>query len=438
MDESVEVKKERKRGRKAWKWLGLAVVLAVAVGLGIRLTQSHIAVSRLSRLPSAQQNVVIFDEAVRLLKANYFDPGLFKTPQWPAFEASWRKLAAESKPDGWLYANVLGNFALQLPNSHVSFMNPQRAPAPATTQAASKQSKQFVELVMSGPGFDMARIRRGDHTQMVVSDVVQNSPAARAGIAPGWVVDTWGLTSNQAGVRFKGTFVALSPDQSREFDRTATAAAADTPLEFDYEVLPTRTDFETRTLRNGATYLRFDHFNDWGVTNRVLDVLDAAGPGGVVIDLRRNQGGRSLHMSRVLGRLLGGGVTVGAIRSRDTGFALESLKLGGDHYLGPVVVLIGPGTMSAAEITAAAMQDLKRGKLIGRTTCGAVLSARLFSLPDGGSMMIPTSDFARLDDRRIEGIGVEPDIWVLPTLADVRAGRDPVLERAIEELPALR
>jgi hypothetical protein len=31
-------------------------------------------------------------------------------------------------------------------------------------------------------------------------------------------------------------------------------------------------------------------------------------------------------------------------------------------------------------------------------------------------------------------VGVEPDVWILPTLDDVRAKRDPVLDRALQEL----
>jgi C-terminal processing protease CtpA/Prc len=45
-------------------------------------------------------------------------------------------------------------------------------------------------------------------------------------------------------------------------------------------------------------------------------------------------------------------------------------------------------------------------------------------------------DFLRIDERRIDGVGVEPDIWIVPTLEDIRAGRDPALERALEEIGA--
>ena len=105
-----------------------------------------------------------------------------------------------------------------------------------------------------------------------------------------------------------------------------------------------------------------------------------------------------------------------------------------DPYEGPLVLLVGPYSASAAEILSAAVQDHRRGKLIGRTTNGAVVPGQWFDLPDGGKMMIPISDFVRNNGNRIERVGVQPDIWVLPTLEDVRTGRDPVLERAVQEL----
>jgi C-terminal processing protease CtpA/Prc len=67
-------------------------------------------------------------------------------------------------------------------------------------------------------------------------------------------------------------------------------------------------------------------------------------------------------------------------------------------------------------------------------TNGSVLMSGDFPLPDGGIAIIPVEDFVRGGDVRIEGVGVEPDVYVLPTLEQVRAGRDPVLERALVEL----
>ena len=42
--------------------------------------------------------------------------------------------------------------------------------------------------------------------------------------------------------------------------------------------------------------------------------------------------------------------------------------------------------------------------------------------------------FTGPDEKRIEGVGVDPDIEIIPTLNDIRAGHDLVLERAEREL----
>jgi C-terminal processing protease CtpA/Prc len=48
--------------------------------------------------------------------------------------------------------------------------------------------------------------------------------------------------------------------------------------------------------------------------------------------------------------------------------------------------------------------------------------------------MVPVQDFLRGDGRYIEGVGVIPDIEAMPTLDDVRAGRDPALAQAVASL----
>jgi C-terminal processing protease CtpA/Prc len=137
-------------------------------------------------------------------------------------------------------------------------------------------------------------------------------------------------------------------------------------------------------------------------------------------------------LKRIAGRLLGDDVSIGTILGR--GAPVDLRTNAARHYAGPLVILVGPSSASAAEVLAAAVQDHARGRIVGRTTNGSVLASQSFPLPDGGHVQVPTHDFMRIDGRRIEGVGVEPDIVVIPTLEDVRAGRDPALERALAEL----
>jgi C-terminal processing protease CtpA/Prc len=61
-----------------------------------------------------------------------------------------------------------------------------------------------------------------------------------------------------------------------------------------------------------------------------------------------------------------------------------------------------------------------------------------FPLPGGGSARIVVTRDLLPDGRPLSGNGIQPDIVVYPTIADVVAGRDPALERAVEEIMALR
>jgi carboxyl-terminal processing protease len=99
-------------------------------------------------------------------------------------------------------------------------------------------------------------------------------------------------------------------------------------------------------------------------------------------------------------------------------------------------VLVGPESASSAEVFAAALQHHRRAILVGKTTAGSVMTSRLFSLPDGGTLSLAVSEFVAPDGRRLEGVGVRPDVDAISTLAAVRAGRDILLEAAIAALEA--
>ena len=94
------------------------------------------------------------------------------------------------------------------------------------------------------------------------------------------------------------------------------------------------------------------------------------------------------------------------------------------------------GTASAAEIFAAVLQDHGRATVIGRPTAGAVLASWFHELPDGGQLQLSREDYLAPKGRRLEGKGLEPDVLVARTLADVRAGVDRDVEAALRALGA--
>jgi carboxyl-terminal processing protease len=430
-----------KRIVRILKWAVLSAVAIFAAVLAI--TYDRIA---FEKLPPRERHLFIYDAFCSQIRQHYFDPS-FSGVDWIRIDQEWREKAAAASSDLDLYVNVLENIGRQFPASHIAVRTPSKSPAePPIADVHTAKVQGLVGLFIGGPGFDNVMLRRGTRTGHIVGDIVPGSAAERAGIVPGWLVGDTALNMTSTTVHFVGEFLWMTPDQTYQYEREATYAeigtkqkfddtvAANTiKLEYDLVPLPTRPVFETKRLLGGSSYIRFDTFLDSKVIDQALAALDQAGPQGVAIDLRRNTGGQERELKRLLDRVLKNDSYIGAERSGAGVVNWRTAKHGGT-YLGPLVVLIGPITGSAAEIFAAAVKDNARGRLLGRMSNGSVLKGRPFPLPDGGQVQVPVSDFVRAGDRRIEGVGVEPDIRVIPSLAEIRAGRDSVVERAALEL----
>lgn len=82
------------------------------------------------------------------------------------------------------------------------------------------------------------------------------------------------------------------------------------------------------------------------------------------------------------------------------------------NYAGPVYVLAGRGTASAAELAADALASSGRAIVIGEKTRGKMLSQKPFDLPSGLQLFLPIADYHAFRSGRIEGSGVAPDIAV--------------------------
>jgi C-terminal processing protease CtpA/Prc len=99
-------------------------------------------------------------------------------------------------------------------------------------------------------------------------------------------------------------------------------------------------------------------------------------------------------------------------------------------------VLTGPRTFSAAEDFVVSFDAMKRGMLVGQRTAGSTGQPLFFDLPGGGTARICVKRDTYPDGRAFVGIGIPPQIEVEPTVADIRAGRDPGIAAAVKALLA--
>ena len=150
---------------------------------------------------------------------------------------------------------------------------------------------------------------------------------------------------------------------------------------------------------------------------------------GLVVDVRGNGGGNVSQMliERLSRKLLG---------TRFSRTVDDFRTYPNEVFLGHLVCLVSENSASDGDIFAARFKQAGLGPLIGKRSWGGVIGITSHGpLIDGGDVRVP--EFATNDvdgSWIIEGHGVDPDIVVENDAESVLAGRDPQLERGIEEV----
>lgn len=170
-------------------------------------------------------------------------------------------------------------------------------------------------------------------------------------------------------------------------------------------------------------------FNDRGGRFCSVDVaaeiakLKSENVDGIVLDLRNNGGGSLQDVVNMTGLFIEEGPIV-QIKGRDNAPMVMKDRDSRVQYDGPLVLLVNQYSASASEIMAAAIQDYRRGVIVGTPTFGKGTVQRFFDLdrligPDQanlaplGSIKLTTQKFYRVNGGATQLKGVTPDI-VLP------------------------
>lgn len=120
-------------------------------------------------------------------------------------------------------------------------------------------------------------------------------------------------------------------------------------------------------------------------------------------------------------------------------FAADPAKLLTDA---PVAVIVNRGTYGAGELAAAAIEDLKRGDVVGERTFGEGSVQKTIDLPDGGAIMLTVAKYAGPDGKKIQDDAVIPNVPVAALLDDggdesaPPANGDDMLNKALDLLKA--
>lgn len=161
------------------------------------------------------------------------------------------------------------------------------------------------------------------------------------------------------------------------------------------------------------------------------------GASSLVLDLRGNGGGLIKTLELVAGRFFDHDVKMADRVGRKNMKPMVAKKRK-TPFTGKLVVLVDADSASASEILARVVQLEKRGVVIGDRSSGSVMQAEQgMGVLEGTDGVIPyafsitNADLIMADGKSLEHAGVVPDEIVLRTPADLAAGRDPALARAV-------
>jgi len=103
-----------------------------------------------------------------------------------------------------------------------------------------------------------------------------------------------------------------------------------------------------------------------------------------------------------------------------------------DIYKGRLVIIIDERTMSQGETTAMSLRNTPNSVVLGRPSAGANGNYRDFCLPGGIKTRISGLGIFYPNKETIQIVGVQPDVYVEPTIEGIKEGRDEFIEKAIE------
>lgn len=307
-----------------------------------------------------------------------------------------------------------------------------------------KSTKEEINGSFEGVGIQLGYDKE---KRLAVIAPVKDTPADRAGIQPGDLIlkigdkEAVSLSLPEAVNLIrgpKGTTIAL------EIYHEGDAKAKTVQLKRD-TIIVKSVEFEEKTSPKGKKVAliklgRFGErtFSEW---NQAVSNTLAAGPDAVILDLRNNPGG-----------LLDGAVFIGSEFIKSGDIVLQENAKGeripykvnreGKLLSLPLVVLINKGSASASEIVAGAIQDLKRGKLLGETSFGKGTIQESQDLPEKTGIHITTAKWLTPLGRWIHQTGLTPDIMIELTDEQLKIEsedktKDFQLEKALEEIDNL-
>lgn len=372
----------------------------------------------------------IFTECWRQMRDFFYDPNLHGV-DWPAMRDRYAPLLAHVKHRADL-TYVIGEMIGELNAGHAyvgggDYPKPERIPLGLLGAVLSRDASGYyrIDRILRGQNWDPKY--RSPLTEIGVDARVGDFILAVNGRSTKEMTDIYaalvGLAGKQVSLRLNAT-----PSEEGARDTIVIPTADETPLYYLNWVLGNLERVEQAT--NGKVgYVHVPDMQAPGLNEFAKFFYPQLHKEALILDCRGNGGG---NVSPQIAERLRREPVFWTI-SRNGAVNVDPAA----QVLGPKVLLLDQHSASDGDIIGYRFRQHRLGPIIGQRSWGGVVGIR-GSLPllDGGFLMRPEHSRFDLEASTwvMEGVGVEPDIFVDNDPAREFAGVDDQLNRAIEEI----
>jgi len=373
----------------------LFVIGSFAALLSIRAVTSPAVTGR----DSATRALSIFSDIFSLTRSNYVEPTESKT-------------LLEGAYDGM--SDALDPFSYYVPAS----------------ERGAYRAQQSSGAV--GPGLVVAR--RGGFPYVIAP--IPGSPAEKAGIKPGDLIDTVDGKPVRNASLWK-VKAALEGPENTKVELLVFRGGDERRVTFKvprarFEPAAVSSRFEGDVAVIKVPAFRKDTA---GALRQAIEQAKSKPAQAVIVDLRGTIGGEPADAAAAAALFTGPGTMAKAVSRK---VAIPSLEATGDRlWTGRTVILTDDATGGAAEIFAAAVHDRAQGVTVGETTVGMAIVQRAVTTESGGTLYMTVARYVSPSGTPLAGKGLSPDDRVI-VFADQSAGAgkgpaaDPILDRGLE------
>ena len=362
----------------------------------------------------AQTPQALYDKAWKLINSKFVDQ-TNNEQNWERWRHKYDNVI-KTEDDAYV---AIDSMISSLNDVYTKFLNPKEY----------SDENDSIQGSLKGIGVQIG-VRDG---KLLIIAPLEDTPGEKAGLkAEDEILEingksTKGITVDAAADQIRGeegTQVELLIKRENEPNKIYKITRANIEL----KSVSTKTPKYAKLAPN-IGYIRLSSFISKNATMEFQNALiENRNKDGIILDLRSNPGGLLTNAIFIADMLLDGQVIVSTV-DRD-GYKETQRSTSKVVTRQPIVVLINGGSASASEILSGALKDNGRATIVGKKSFGKGLVQEINKLPGGSAMHITIQKYLTPNGTDINNKGIEPDVEFEITAEDVKAERDPQLQKA--------